>query len=289
MLTIVPNEIPTAKLHAYLLGAVGPRPIALASTVDEQGRPNLSPFSFFNVFSSNPPVLIFAPNRRVRDNTNKDTYANVKAVPEVVINVVSWDMVQQVSLSSSEYGKGVNEFEKAGFTMLASEQVRPFRVAESPVQFECSVRSVIELGDKGGAGNLILCEVLRMHVQEDLLDEQGQIDQFRIDLVSRMGGNWYSRARNGLFEVPKPLSTPGIGVDVMPEEVRRSDVLTGNDLGMLGNVPAFPSEEEVKIFKEQHPELSTFWKGTDPKARHLKVKELLAQGSPEKAWCLLLA
>src|SRR5690554_123610 len=196
-----PKEVSTATLHGLMLGAVGPRPISFASTVDKDGNPNLSPFSFFNMFSANPPILIFSPARRVRDNTLKHTLLNIKKVGEVVINIVNYDIVHQASLSSTEYAEGVNEFEKAGLTMLASEVVRPFRVAESPVQFECRIQDIVELGSEGGAGNLIIAEVLKMHLREDLLDEEGRIDQHKIDLVARMGGNWYSRARTGMFEV----------------------------------------------------------------------------------------
>lgn len=196
-----------------MLSAVAPRPIAFASTIDQDGRPNLSPFSFFNVFSSKPPIMIFSPNRRVRDNSTKHTLENVIVTKEVVINIVNFSMVQQTSLSSTEYPQGVNEFLKAGFTMLASEEVRPYRVKESPVQFECKVREVIELGQEGGAGNLVICEVVKMHIDESILDDSGNIDQHKIDLVSRLGGNWYGRPSKGLFEVPKPLTTLGIGVD----------------------------------------------------------------------------
>ena len=233
LLTINPRDTQTPELHSYLLSAVAPRPIALASTIDEDGNPNLSPFSFFNVFSANPPILIFSPARRVRDNTVKHTYENAKAVKEVVINVVTHDMVQQTSLSSTEYEKGVNEFEKAGFSMKASERVKPFRVAESPVQFECAIRQVIELGSEGGAGNLIICEVLLMHIDEKVLDANKKIDQKTLDLVARAGGSYYSRARNGFFEIPKPLKNKGIGVSSLPESVRTSPILTGNDLGLF--------------------------------------------------------
>ena len=191
MLTIIPDEMETGKFHSYLLGAVAPRPIAFASTIDEDGNPNLSPFSFFNVFGSNPATLIFSPARRVRGNTTKHTLDNVLATKEVVINVVNYDMVQQMSLSSTEYPKGVNEFIKAGFTMLKSEEIKPFRVTESPVQFECIVKDVIFTGYEGGAGNLIICEVLKMHISEAVLDENGEIDQHKIDLVARAGGNYY--------------------------------------------------------------------------------------------------
>jgi flavin reductase (DIM6/NTAB) family NADH-FMN oxidoreductase RutF len=217
MITIDPKSIDTVKLQGYLQSSIGPRPIAFASTVDEKGRPNLSPFSFFNVFSANPPVLIFSPARRVRDNTIKHTLINAEATGEVVINVVNFDMVQQTSLASTEYAEGVDEFLKSGFTAIPSEVVRPFRVKESPVQFECKVTQIIPLGTEGGAGNLILCEVLRIHISETVLDENGAIDQHKIDLISRLGSNWYSRSNQGLFEVPKPLTTLGIGVDAIPD------------------------------------------------------------------------
>ncbi|NNL01304.1 MAG: flavin reductase family protein, partial [Eudoraea sp.] len=219
-ISIIPSEIATGKLHSYLLGAVGPRPIAFASTIDERGIPNLSPFSFFNVFSANPPILIFSPARRVRNNTTKHTLDNVLKIKEVVINIVNYELVQQMSLTSTEYGEKENEFIKAGLTMLDSDLVRPFRVAESPVQFECIVTKVEALGKEGGAGNLVFSEVVKMHLHETILDENGSIDQFKIDQVARMGGNWYSRANKGMFEVPKPLSRLGIGVDNIPEEIK---------------------------------------------------------------------
>ena len=236
MFSIKPEDIPTTKLHGYLLGAVAPRPIAFASTIDKDGNPNLSPFSFFNVFGSNPPVMIFSPARRVRGNTTKHTLQNIERVKEVVINVVNFDIVQQMSLSSSEYPKETNEFEKAGFTMLSSDEVKPFRVAESPVQFECKVTDVIYTGDEGGAGNLIICKVVKIHINENVLDANGMIDQHKIDLVARAGGSYYSRARDGFFEIPKPVSTLGIGVDQIPQAIKNSTVLTGNNLGMLGNL-----------------------------------------------------
>ena len=245
MLSIDPKEISTGKLHGYLLGAVAPRPIAFASTIDANGNPNLSPFSFFNVFGSNPPIMIFSPARRVRDNTTKHTLENVLVTKEVVINIVNYDIVQQMSLSSTEYPEGVNEFEKAGFTMLASDKIKPFRVAESPVQFECKVKDVIFTGDEGGAGNLIICEVVKIHISEAVLDENGAIDQHKIDLVARAGGSYYSRARDGFFEIPKPISTIGIGVDAIASEIKNSTILTGNNLGMLGNVAQLPNEKSV--------------------------------------------
>lgn len=289
MLSIDPNEISTGKRHQYLLGAVGPRPIAFASTMDENGRPNLSPFSFFNVFSANPPILVFSPSRRGRDNTVKHTYLNAKATKEVVINIVNYKIVQQMSLSSTEYAEGVNEFEKAGFTMLKSDLVKPYRVAESPVQFECKVKDVIELGAEGGAGNLVICEVVKMHFDEAILDEEGFIDQHKIDQVARMGGNWYSRAKMGMFEVPKPLSKLGIGVDQIPQEIRNSKVLTGNDLGKLGNVEAFPLEEEIEAFFNEDPEALEILKSGDPEKVHLQAQLYLEKDEPAKAWKLLLA
>ncbi|WP_081208605.1 flavin reductase family protein [Salegentibacter sediminis] len=289
MVSITPGEVSTGKLHQYLLGAVGPRPIAFASTLDSQGRPNLSPFSFFNVFGSNPPTLIFSPARRGRDNTVKHTYNNAKATKEVVINIVNYDMVQQMSLSSTEYAEGVNEFDKAGLTMLPSELVKPFRVAESPVQFECKVKDVVELGQEGGAGNLIICEVLKMHINEEILDEDGFIDQHKIDQVARMGGNWYTRAKMGMFEVPKPLSTLGIGVDAISAEIRESEILTGNDLGKLGNVERLPSEEEIQGYLNENSEIAALIKFGDKNKIHLKAQEILKQEKAETAWKILLA
>ena len=289
MLTIDPKEVSTGKLHRYLLGAIGPRPIAFASTIDAQGRPNLSPFSFFNVFGSNPPTLIFSPARRGRDNTVKHTYNNVKDIDEVVINIVNYDIVQQMSLSSTEYAEGVNEFEKAGFSMLKSELVRPFRVAESPVQFECKVKQVIETGQEGGAGNLVICEVLKMHINEHILDEDGFIDQHKIDLVARMGGNWYTRANPGMFEVPKPLSSLGIGVDAIPAEIRESKILTGNDLGKLGNVEALPQKKQIDSFIAENKDLADLVKTSNKKDIHTQAQLFLEKNNVDAAWKLLLA
>ncbi len=289
MISIDPKEVSTPQLHGYLLGAIGPRPIAFASTIDEMGRPNLSPFSFFNVFSANPPILIFSPARRVRNNTTKHTLENVMKIKEVVINVVNYDMVQQVSLSSTEYDEGVNEFEKAGLTALKSDVVKPFRVKESPVQFECKVAKVEALGNDGGAGNLIFCEVVKIHLDKSVLNEAGGIDQQKIDLVARMGGNWYSRSNQGMFEVPKPLSSLGIGVDKIPEHIRNSDVLTGNDLGMLGNVEEMPSEEEVANFMASHIEIRSLLSSGERKEIELKAKEYLNNNDVLSAWKVLLS
>ena len=252
MKTIDPKAVSTAALHGYMLGAVTPRPIAFASTIDSAGNVNLSPFSFFNVFSANPPIMIFSPARRGRDNTTKHTYENVLQVKQVVINIVNYDIVQQMSLSSTEYGKGINEFEKAGLTPLASQTIKPPRVAESPVQFECRVNEVISLGTEGGAGNLVICEVLKMHINEAVLDPDGKIDPVKLDAVSRMGGNWYGRAKQGMFEVPKPLSRLGIGFDQLPEAIRTSKLLTGNDLAMLANVEVLPKGAKAIVNLEQH-------------------------------------
>jgi flavin reductase (DIM6/NTAB) family NADH-FMN oxidoreductase RutF len=291
---IDPKEVTVSKLHAHLLGAVGPRPIALASTVDAEGRPNLSPFSFFNVFSANPPVLIFSPARRGRDNTTKHTYHNAKETRQVVVNVVSWDIVQQVSLASSEYAEGVNEFVKAGLTPVASEKIKPFRVKESPVQMECVVRDVVELGTEGGAGNLIICEVVLMHISDAVLDENGRIDQHKIDLVGRLGGDWYCRASgNALFQVVKPLTTLGIGVDSIPAEVRNSSVLTGNDLGKLGNAEHLPNETDVNDFKLT--ELADLFVTFESDAKRLEselhrtAKRYLDSGDVASAWKTLLS
>lgn len=288
-LTLSPEKMETRDLHGYLLGAVGPRPIAFASTVDGDGHPNLAPFSFFNVFSANPPILIFSPARRVRDNTVKHTLENVLETPEVVINVVSHAMVQQMSLASTEYDRGVNEFVKAGFTMVPSEVVAPARVGESPVQFECQVTKVEPLGESGGAGNLIFSKVVRMHIHRGVLTQTGTLDPEKLDLVARMGGNWYSRSIQGLFEVPKPLTVKGIGVDLIPDMIRKSSVLTGNDLGMLGNFEQLPSREEVSDFLEEHPELKPLVESSQEVQLHTRAKIFLEHNDVEAAWKLLLA
>lgn len=289
MISIDPKEVTPVKVQAYLQGAVGPRPIALASTIDTGGVPNLSPFSFFNVFSSNPPILVFSPARRVRNNTVKHTLINVRNTKEVVISVVNYDIVQQVSLASTEYPDGVNEFVKSGLTPLESDVVKPFRVAESPVQFECRVNDIIALGDGGGAGNLVICEVVKIHVSEEVLDENGAIDQYKIDLVSRMGGNWYSRANKGLFEVPKPLVTLGVGVDAIPDFIKESGVFSGNDLGMLGNIEVLPTQDEITTFVNNTFEVKAVLSSDDRQKIYQKAKDYLAGEQVSKAWKLLLA
>ncbi|MEJ6661082.1 MAG: flavin reductase family protein [Bacteroidia bacterium] len=277
MLTLDPKELPIPKLHHYLLGSIGPRPIAFASTIDAEGNRNLAPFSFFNVFSANPPILIFSPARSGRTNTTKNTHDNVKAVAEVVINVVTYDMVHQMSLTSSPFEAGVDEFEKAGFTPIASDTIRPFRVKESPVQIECKVLEIKELGQNGGAGNLVICEVQKIHIDERVLDENQMVDQKKIDLVSRMGGNWYCRANDAsMFEVDKPITTIGVGVDSLPINIRTSSQLTGNDLGILGNMQAIPTDEEIKA------ELSVI----DTPSLSL-AKDLLNKNKPQMAYAVL--
>ncbi|MGB3590441.1 MAG: flavin reductase family protein [Nonlabens sp.] len=278
-----PKDLQTARLHGIMLGAVQPRPIAFASTVDQDGKVNLSPYSFFNVFSANPPIMIFSPARRVRNNTVKHTLLNAQATGEVVINIVSYDIVQQMSLSSTEYDAGVDEFLKSGLTAVDSIKVAPPRVAESPVQFECKVKEIVELGQEGGAGNLIICEVVMVHVNDAVLDADEKIDPFKIDTVARMGGNWYCRSRDAMFEVPKPLSTLGVGVDALPDHARNSDILTGNDLGKLGNVECIPVKEDVYAFAkaEDIPVLTTAQK-------HEKAKAYITKGALHEAWCTLL-
>lgn len=291
---IEPGTIKTSELHAYLLSSVAPRPIAFASTVDKNGNPNLSPFSFFNAFGSNPPILVFSPARRVRDNTIKHTLENIRETNEVVINVVTYDMVQQTSLSSCEFPKGVSEFEKSGFTPVASEKVKPFRVKESPVQMECKVLNVIETGQNGGAGNLIICEIILMHINDDVLDENKKIDPHKIDLVARMGANYYCRASgHAVFEVTKPNLKLGIGYDNIPADIRNSEVLTGNDLGQLGNVEKLPTKEDITAFNN-HDDIKKFNEAlkVDPAnerlARHLAARKLIATGRIMDAWMVLL-
>ncbi|MCZ8145545.1 flavin reductase family protein [Flavobacterium sp.] len=289
MLTLDPKTLTPVQIQGYLQGAIGPRPIAFASTVDAQGNPNLSPFSFFNLFSANPPILLFSPARRVRDNTIKHTLINCQDTREVVINVVNYAMVQQMSLSSTEYPDGVNEFVKAGFTAVPSQVVKPYRVQESPVQLECKVNEIIALGTEGGAGNLIICEVVKIHINEAVLDAKGTLDPEKIDLVARLGGNWYSRANAGLFEVEKPLATLGIGVDAIPSFVRESAVFDGNDLGKLGNVEALPTEAEIAIFVKENLPVKAALSSADEEQVHLKAKAFLDAGAVDAAWKTLLA
>ena len=289
MISINPKDVSPAQLQGYLQSAVAPRPIAFASTISKNGKPNLSPFSFFNVFSSNPPILIFSPARRVRNNTIKHTLINAEATREVVINVVNYDIVQQMSLSSTEYADDVNEFLKSGLTQIPSDIVKPYRVKESPVQFECKVNEIISLGNDGGAGNLIICEVVKIHINKNILDENGLIDQYKIDLVSRLGGNWYSRSNQGLFEVPKPLVNLGIGVDAIPEHIKLSPVFNGNDLGKLGNIESLPTNQEVSIFVKENFAVKGVLSADDALKVHQKAKEYLNNDDVLSAWKVLLA
>lgn len=285
MLTLNPKDLAVPALQAYLSHAVAPRPVAFVSTIDKNGVPNLSPFSFFNIFSTSPPIAVFSPARSGRTNTIKHTHENVLEVPEAVINVVTYDMVHQTSLSSSEYPKGVNEFEKAGFTMQPSEMVKPPRVKESPIQMECKVKQVIELGQTAGAGNLVICEIVLIHISESVLNEKQFIDQHKLDLVGRLGANWYVRASgNALFEVGKPSSPLGIGVDALPQKIRNSSVLTGNNIGQLGNVDKLPSKEEVLAYKGE------FLKNISGEQEiHTVAKKLLDEGKVLEGWKVLLS
>ena len=294
MLTIDTTETKNPKLHHYLLGSVGPRPICFASTIDKEGVRNLAPFSFFNVFSSNPPIAVFSPARSGRTGQQKDTYNNVKEVPEVVINIVDYSMVHQMSLASSPYNPNEDEFIKSGLTAVESEVVKPWRVKESPVQMECKVNDVIELGEGGGAGNLIVCEILKIHIAENILDENQAIDQKKIDLVARMGGDWYCRAdENSMFEIKKPITTRGIGVDAMPHEIVNSNILTGNDIGQLGGIEALPNETEVNDYKLTELIELFISLEDDPekleKELHLRAKDLLKENKLTEAWKTLLS
>jgi flavin reductase (DIM6/NTAB) family NADH-FMN oxidoreductase RutF len=278
MLTIDPKTEKTALVHKYILGAVAPRPIAFASTVDSDGNLNLSPFSFFNAFSANPPILIFSPARRVRGNTIKHTLENVLANKEVVISIVTAEMAQQVSLSSCDFEKGVNEFEKAGFTPVKSEKVSPFRVKESPVNFECKVNEVIALGKEGGAGNLVICEVLKIHIDESILDENNNIDPLKLGALSRLGGNWYGKAtKDSLFQLVKPIGKIGMGFDNLPDELRTSSILSGSDLAILASSEEIPSKID---FLERE--------GKCTAEKHTLAKNYLSQGSINDAWQVLL-
>ncbi|MBC7744658.1 MAG: flavin reductase family protein [Flavobacterium sp.] len=294
MLTLKISDLKPAEIQNYLQYAIAPRPICFASTVDIKGNVNLSPFSFFNIFSTNPPVCIFSPARRVRDNTVKHTLENVLNVKECVINIVNYDMVQQTSLASVDYPKGTNEFLKAGFTELASIIVKPPRVAEAPVQLECIIQDIIALGDQNGAGNLIIAEIKMIHIKEEILDEDGNIDQEKIDLVARLGGDWYCRVtKDSLFKVPKPVRSMGIGVDSIPFAIRNSKILTGNDLGRLGNVEVLPTLQEIERVR-LIPEIDKIFKSDpdDPIVRSIYLqnfaKAKLETGDVLTAWKVLL-
>ena len=272
MKTISPQDLNNLQLQTLLQTAIAPRPIALASTIDKEGNINLSPFSFFNLFSSNPPVVIFSPARRVRDNTTKHTLENVLEIPEVAIGIVNYKIVQQISLASTEYSKAENEFIKSGLTMKDADLIQPKLIDECPVNLECKVLEVKPLGTEGGAGNLVICEIIKIHVQEEYLNEEGNLDQIKLDLVARLGGNWYSRNNaDNLFEVPKPLVTKGIGFDLLPDEIKLSTIFTGNDLGMLANTEELPTGQF-----------------SSKEAQHLEAQKLLHQNQITEAWEILL-
>lgn len=289
--TILLKDLSNLEAQNYLQHAIGPRPICFASTIDKDGNVNLSPFSFFNLFSTHPPIIVFSPSRRARDNTTKHTLQNILEVPEVVVNIVSYNMVQQASLSSCEFPKGTDEFVKAGFTAEASQMIRPPRVKESPVQMECKVLEVKPLGSERGAGNLVIAEVLVMHIHENILNEKGTIDQLKMDVVARFGGNWYARVNaHNLFEVEKPNTKLGIGVDVLPENIRNSNILSGNDLGKLANVNEYPTIDPA--FSDDKLKTIIQYFSIDPdemeKELHLYAKELLGEGKVREAWQVLL-
>jgi len=280
MLSLTPKELAIPELHQYLLGAVGPRPICFASTIDAQGNHNLAPFSFFNVFSAKPPIAIFSPNLSGKTGKAKDTHLNIKEVPECVINIVNYKMVHQMSLASSPYAKGVSEFTKAGFTAIASDLIKPMRVKESPVQLECKVFELKEIGNC----NLVFCEIVKIHIDEAVLDATKKIDQQKIDLVARMGGNWYCRAHgDALFEIEKPITTFGVGVDSIPNAIRNSTVLTGNNLGQLGNIEIMPTPEEIENYTK-----TASSKFTGETEKHQYAKTLLEANKVKDAWCVLL-
>jgi len=283
MFSLNPKELTVPVLQKYLQNAIAPRPICFASTISKDGQPNLAPFSFFNLFSSNPPIAVFSPAYSGRTGAPKDTLLNVREVPECVINVVTYNMVHQTSLASSPFPKGVNEFEKSGFTPVPSELVKPFRVKESPVQLECKVTEIKELGTQGGAGNLVICEIIRIHISESILNENKEIDTRKIDLVARMGNNWYCRAHgDALFEVEKPITTIAIGMDSIPEKIRHSKILTGNNLGLLGSVEHLPTEEEIIEFKKS---LRSF---SSEDEKHKYAQTLLEANKVKDAWMVLL-
>ena len=265
-----------AELYKYLSSAITPRPIAFVSTINKNGSKNLSPFSFFNVFSINPPILIFAPVRRIRNNTSKDTLENVKQIKECVISIVTENIDQQVSLSSCDYDVDINEFEKAGFTELKSDLIKPSRIKESPINFECKVNKIIDLGTEGGSGSLVLCEVLKMHINKSILNEFNEIDPFKLNVVSRLGANWYGKTtKDSLYEIAKPISKKGMGVDNLPLHIRNSKILTGNELAILA------SREGVPEKSERNNNLSI-------DEKHLKAKKYLSKGKYEEAWQILI-
>ena len=286
MIEINPEEYGNQNLFKLIGGVVAPRPIAFASTIDKDGNNNLSPFSFYNAFGVNPSTLIFSPSRRGRDNTTKHTFENLKEVPEVVINAVNYGMAHQMSLSSTEYDKGIDEFNKSGFTPVKSVKIRPMRVAESPVQFECKVREIIEISGLPGSGNLVICEIVHIHLDENILDINGSIDPDKIDLIGRLGGDYYVRTSGvSKFIIPKPLASHGIGVDSLPDHIKFSDWLTGNELGQLGGLEHFPDKEEIDSIKNSDLFVEI---NNDMELLHKKASELIAKNRIKEALSMLL-
>ena len=292
MVSITLSDLNPAQIQNYLQHAIAPRPICFASTIDKEGNVNLSPYSFFNLFSSNPPIVVFSPARRVRDNSTKHTLENIIEVPEVVINIVDYSMVQQVSLASCEYPKGTNEFLKAGFTEEKATLVKPPMVKESKIKLECKVNQVIPLGTEGGAGNLVIAEILMMHIDESILNAENNIDQTKLDLVARLGANWYTRAnKDTIFEVEKPNLKLGIGLDALPSSIKESQWLNGNELAQLANVDSLPHMDAA--FHDEKLKHITQYYSLNPEEMerelHLYAKDLLKQGNTATAWQILLS
>ncbi len=287
--TILPSNVSQGQFHTLMLGMIAPRPIAFVSTVDSEGQPNLAPFSFFNAFGSNPPILVFSPARRGRDNTIKHTLENVMATKECVVNVVSYQMVEQMSLASCEYPKGVDEFLKAGFSPVPSDLVRAPRVGESPASFECKVLQVIETGDQGGAGNLVICEVVALHIDNKMLDADGKLDYAKLDLVGRMGADWYVRAnQDSMFEVAKPNIKKGLGFDALPKHVVESHILSGNDLGRLANLDVAPTAEERERIQFELYGKRLWTLAQTVEERQVLGKQLIAEHRLFEAWAVLV-
>ncbi|MCB0618812.1 MAG: flavin reductase family protein [Saprospiraceae bacterium] len=291
MLVIDPKQTPTRDLHQFLLGSVAPRPIAFVSTVDAEGRPNLAPYSFFNAFSSNPPILVFSSNRRVENNTTKDTLANVRATGEVVINMVNYAIVRQMAVTSVQFESGVSEFGKAGLTPIASDLVRPFRVKESPVHLECRVKEVLTLGEHGGAGHLVICEVLRMHIDEGVVDERNRIDPHKIDLMGRMGRAYYVRASgDAVHTIVQSVTDLTIGYDHLPEQIRHSKVLSGNNLGQLAGLTTAPTREEALALRESDERVRAILGSGDPlRELHEYARELLDADDRKRSYAAKVA
>lgn len=288
MFSVTPQDLPIKKFYGLVASSVGPRPIALASTINKKGVSNLTPFSCFNFFGAHPPVLVFSPMRRINDGTTKDSLRNVEEIKEVVINVVNHNIVQQASLASTDYPEEVNEFDKVGLTMVDSDLVRPKRVEESPIQFECKVRDIISVGEEGGAANLVICEVIKMHIKEEVLYDDNKIDQHKLDQVGRMGGSWYSRATPGMFELPKPLGILGMGVDQLPKDIRTSDILTGSDLAKLGGIEKAPEQETAEKYISEN-NLEDLINNSTIEEIHLQAQKYLKNDEVYEAWSLLLA